>query len=95
MEKEFRIGDLKQASLKEITESETLDQIWGMTKDYIEGCQDCEYRYACHDCRPKARDDDNILAKPKDCLYEPSQGRWTGKENNPVVSQNRRIQEGG
>ncbi|MBI4453932.1 radical SAM protein [Candidatus Woesearchaeota archaeon] len=76
MEKEYKIGNVKEKSLKEIAQSEELGYIFGLSKDYIEGCSECEYRYACHDCRPKAKSQDNFLAKPKECRYEPTKGVW-------------------
>lgn len=76
MEKEYKIGNVKQKSLKEIAQSEKLEYIFGLSKDYIEGCSECEYRYACHDCRPKAKTQENFLAKPKECRYEPTKGVW-------------------
>ncbi len=39
-----------------------------LTKDKIETCQDCEYRYACFDCRAKA---ESLTSKPADCWYNP------------------------
>lgn len=76
MEKEYKIGNVKEKSLKEIAQSEELGYIFGLSKDYIEGCSECEYRYACHDCRPKAKTQENFLAKPKECRYEPTKGVW-------------------
>lgn len=62
------LGNVKRQSLSDIIVSDHLKQIWELTKDKIETCQDCEYRYACFDCRGKAK---NLTSKPTDCWYNP------------------------
>jgi len=39
-------------------------------KDKIDVCKDCEYRYACLDCRCFRMNED-IYSKPKKCKYNP------------------------
>lgn len=51
------------------------DNIRNMNKDKIEGCCDCEYRYACHDCRPNSLSGE-IYEKPWYCTYNPITGEW-------------------
>lgn len=52
-------------------------QQWQITKNKIKQCQNCEYRYACSDCRPLAigiyEEDD---AKYPRCCYSPEKGIW-------------------
>jgi len=48
-------------------------------KDKINGCCQCEYRYACYDCRPNSLSGD-ILEKPWYCTYEPASGEWLDEE---------------
>ena len=68
-------------SLEEGIKGEKLQSLWKTTKDEIEGCRDCEYRYACHDCRPLAEDTTgNLYAKNPRCSYNPSSGTWNPKE---------------
>ena len=62
------LGNVKRQSLHHILLSDGLKRIWGLTKDKIETCQDCEYRYACFDCRVRAG---NLTGKPTDCWYNP------------------------
>ena len=62
------LGNVKHQSLSDIIVSDSLRQIWGLTKDKIETCRDCEYRYACFDCRAKA---ESLTSKPTDCWYNP------------------------
>jgi SPASM domain peptide maturase of grasp-with-spasm system len=49
---------------------------WYIRKDQIEVCRDCEFRYACSDCRAHLSDPNNPLSKPAKCSYDPYQGRW-------------------
>lgn len=46
-----------------------------LSKDYIEECSLCEYRYACYDCRPDSISS-NVKAKPWYCTYNPTVGKW-------------------
>ena len=71
MERRFTHGNLDQNKLKNI-----LDQnIRLLSKDHINNCKDCEYRYACYDCRPDANGADK-LSKPWYCTYDPQHGKW-------------------
>lgn len=70
------MADIKNG-LAEAVNSEPLQNLWKTTKDQIERCQDCEYRYACHDCRPLAEGaTGNLYAKNPRCTYDPFKGEW-------------------
>ncbi|MFH1551928.1 MAG: radical SAM protein [bacterium] len=72
-----KIGNIKKDSLTGILNSDKLIKLWGLSKDKIEVCRDCEYRYVCFDCRPQAKGETgNLYAKPKECLYNPYIGEW-------------------
>ena len=49
-------------------------------KDQIKECCECEYRYACHDCRPNSLSEE-ITEKPWFCTYIPGQGEWQDVDN--------------
>ncbi len=49
--------------------------IRGLNKDHIHGCDECEFRYACFDCRPNSLVK-NVREKPWYCTYDPSSGTW-------------------
>lgn len=75
-------GNVLVSSLEEILNGENLQRYWRTTKDQVKKCMDCEYRYACYDCRPKAQGNDacgNWLACPGDCAYNPYTGVWDDK----------------
>jgi SPASM domain peptide maturase of grasp-with-spasm system len=70
-------GALGQTSLSEIAASAQLRSLWKIAKDQIETCRDCEFRYACTDCRAYVRSPGNLLSKPAKCGYDPYTGRWS------------------
>ena len=79
MERDVVIGNAKTDSLQSVMESETLRRTWGLSKDKIETCMACEYRYACFDCRPKVKGQTgDFYAKPPECFYDPYKGKWVG-----------------
>jgi radical SAM protein with 4Fe4S-binding SPASM domain len=72
-------GNILEQSLAEILSGHPLTTCWYTTKDDINKCSDCEYRYACSDCRPLAQGSDpekNWLACPQNCSYNPYIGKW-------------------
>ncbi|MGI6163432.1 MAG: radical SAM/SPASM domain-containing protein [Bacillota bacterium] len=69
------VGNVKKNDLQTIRDN--LYRKWEITKDKVEGCQDCEYRYACHDCRPLSEGlSGYIQAKYPRCCYDPYTGHW-------------------
>lgn len=75
MERRISHGSLRNNSLKNILNS----NIFEMTKDHINVCKDCEFRYCCHDCRPDSLSND-VYAKPWYCTYNPYSGEWIDVE---------------
>ncbi len=72
-------GNVLTNSLEEIINGHQLQTCWHTTKDEIEKCKDCEYRYACNDCRPLAQGSDpekRWLACSAGCAYDPYTGIW-------------------
>jgi radical SAM protein with 4Fe4S-binding SPASM domain len=77
------VGNIKKQSLSEIINDETLLNYWRLTKDQIEVCSDCEFRYVCQDCRPWAYGfTGNITAKSPRCTYNPYTGVWANAGEN-------------
>jgi radical SAM protein with 4Fe4S-binding SPASM domain len=74
------LGNLKEKSLRQILYSKKGQEFIRLSKDHIEVCKDCEYRYACFDCRVKTNDAENLYAKSSDCFYNPYTGIWEQKE---------------
>ena len=66
---------------KEIIFNE-LEKYWKTTKDNVEVCRDCEFRYACHDCRPTAEGlTGEYCSKHVRCTYNPYTAEWEDIEN--------------
>lgn len=47
------LGNISNLRISELITNKTIEKYWAMTKDDIKGCRECEYRYACFDCRPR------------------------------------------
>lgn len=75
MERRVSYGNLRSQAVKDIPFSKAAL----MTKDHIEGCKDCEYRYACYDCRPDSNNAP-INSKPWYCTYDQQNGTWIDPE---------------
>lgn len=84
MERTQVVGDASQVPLSEIVTGEKVHKIWRLSKDHLEGCSHCEFRYACFDCRPLAIAVSGALSPSKPsfvvkdpcCLYDPLSGKW-------------------
>ncbi len=76
MSREGDSGNVREQSLKEIIEG-PLRKYWDLSYDRIEVCRDCEYRYACKDCRPVTIGaTGELTAKSIHCSYDPYRGEW-------------------
>jgi radical SAM protein with 4Fe4S-binding SPASM domain len=71
MERRISHGNLKTNKIKNLLKQNILN----FSKDNINVCRDCEYRYFCIDCRPDSITG-NIYEKPWYCTYDPYSGQW-------------------
>lgn len=74
------LGNLRDQKLADVLESPVLKETWELTKDKVLVCRDCEYRYACSDCRPLAEGSNcgkgySSAPFPR-CTYNPYTGEW-------------------
>jgi len=69
-------GDFRTTPLAEVVDRSEFRRPWEITKDQVLVCQDCEFRYICHDCRVYLQDPQEPLSKPAKCRYDPYQARW-------------------
>jgi len=79
-------GNILTAPLAEILQNQPLQACWRTTKDQIAKCKDCEYRYACFDCRPLAQCGDSRncwLTCHVGCAYNPYTGEWQDDPSQP------------
>lgn len=63
--------NVRKISIDKIIEEYLIVDFWSVSKDKIEVCKECEYRYVCNDCRPICVDKNNFYAKDKNCNYNP------------------------
>lgn len=82
-------GNIHKQNLEEAINQPDFRKYWNLTKDQIEICKDCEFRYICTDCRAytenalKNKDGLNI-SKPLKCGYNPYTGVWDDWSKNPL-----------
>jgi radical SAM protein with 4Fe4S-binding SPASM domain len=57
-------------------------RFWRISKDHMEICRQCEFRYVCTDCRAYLESDVS-RGKPARCSYDPSTGRWAAAAASP------------
>ena len=79
MARKYPIGNILELSLDQIWRSNLAMDFQRLTKDTVEICKDCEYRYACFDCRIKVSCTvkPNLWTKPSWCHYNPYLGTWS------------------
>ncbi len=68
-------GNIRETKIESVLTPE-FKRIWDITKDQIEICKICEFRYICSDCRAYVSDSENELSKPKKCNYDPVSMEW-------------------
>lgn len=71
MERRLTYGNLKSTPIEQMVGGNSVF----LTKDKIVGCKDCEFRYACFDCRPDSNGK-GVYDKPWFCTYDPYKGEW-------------------
>jgi SPASM domain peptide maturase of grasp-with-spasm system len=69
-------GHHARTSLSDVAMDNRFRSAWHIKKDMIKKCRDCEFRYACTDCRAYLEDPQDILSKPLKCGYDPYTGTW-------------------
>jgi radical SAM protein with 4Fe4S-binding SPASM domain len=75
------VGNVLETTLRKIVTGQKLQTTWRSTKDNVLVCQDCEYRYACFDCRPLSEGvnqgrGEYLTAPYPRCTYNPYTGEW-------------------
>lgn len=76
----FVIGNVRKNNIEELMDK--VNKIDSITKNEINECKDCEFRYACSDCRPIAIGiNGSKYSKYPRCCYNPKEGIWDKVEN--------------
>lgn len=74
MTRSVSYGNVAEIGIDRVLDSAEYREMAGLSKDRIPGCSECEYRYACFDCRPDAMGATNDLRKKPNCGYDPRLG---------------------
>ncbi|MBL3549869.1 grasp-with-spasm system SPASM domain peptide maturase [Chryseobacterium sp. KMC2] len=82
-------GNIKDITLEEALSHPDFKKYWNLTKDSIEVCKDCEFRYICTDCRAytertHTHSEGLDTSKPLKCGYNPYTGEWEEWSTNPL-----------
>lgn len=76
-ERNIKYGNIRVNTLQEILKGEIARKYFFWSFDQVKGCCDCEYRFACKDCRPIAESVCGKLdTKNPRCLYDVYNGEW-------------------
>ncbi len=78
---EIVLGDLRDINISQVLID--IKPYWFLTKDKIEKCKICEFRYACFDCREiPLRKNGSLYSSNPYCSYNPLTGKWESSQNN-------------
>lgn len=75
-------GSIINSSIEEAINDKDFKKYWNITKDQIEICRDCEFRYICTDCRAYLDNPENKNSKPLKCGYNPYTNVWNEWSTN-------------
>lgn len=78
-------GNIKNTLLKKAIEHPDFKKTWNISKDNIEICKDCEFRYMCTDCRAFIKNPKNIFSQPEKCKHNPYTAQWSHQKGYSPV----------
>lgn len=73
--RDYTYGNIKHQNLNSILQQEALKKYWYFDYSKVNECKDCEYRFACKDCRLLSKTK-NLMSKNQRCNYNPYTGLW-------------------
>ncbi len=73
--------------LRIVVNSHLFQAKWDLTKDEIDVCKSCEFRYLCKDCRANIKHIENIFSQPAKCTYNPYIAKWQGEDGYVPVEE--------
>lgn len=82
-------GNIRNTTLEEVLNHQDFKKYWNLTKDHIETCKDCEFRYICTDCRAFTERshisrEGLDISRPLKCGYDPYTGKWEEWSTHPL-----------
>lgn len=73
-------GNINNVSLDHALKHMEFQNIWMITKDMVDVCKDCEFRYMCIDCRVYIKNPRSLTSQPLKCMYNPYISKWKGED---------------
>lgn len=77
-------GNINNTTLKQVLNRKDFKKYWNITKDQVNICKDCEFRYICTDCRAYIENPEDKYSKPLKCGYSPYTNEWEEWSTNPL-----------
>ncbi|WP_109436337.1 grasp-with-spasm system SPASM domain peptide maturase [Aquimarina sp. AU119] len=77
-------GNIKKDDIETVVKSLDFQKKWGINKDLIKTCKDCEYRRVCTDCRAYVDNPEDQYSKPLKCGYNPYMNTWEEWSTNSL-----------
>ncbi|MCF6298038.1 MAG: grasp-with-spasm system SPASM domain peptide maturase [Flavobacteriaceae bacterium] len=77
-------GNINDTTLEKALNHIDFKKYWNVTKDQIDVCKDCEFRYVCTDCRAYLEKPEDMYSKPLKCGYSPYTNKWEEWSTNPL-----------
>lgn len=75
------LGNVAVDSLQAVVAGQAVRSLWEITLDEVSVCAECEFRYACFDCRAVAHLlGGDLRGRDPTCPYDPMTGVWRRKE---------------
>lgn len=72
-----QFGNIKNIDLMDVLVKPDFNKYWKISKDSIEICKDCEFRYMCIDNRvPIEKNKDSLFEFSTPCNYSPYTSEW-------------------
>ncbi|MFK7968799.1 MAG: grasp-with-spasm system SPASM domain peptide maturase [Bacteroidia bacterium] len=78
-------GNIADTKLEAAIEKPGFKDYWFITKDQIDGCKDCEFRYMCVDPATPVDNGKGGWKRPEPCAYDPYTATW--KEDIALVNE--------
>lgn len=76
-----KYGNVNKILLHELITSKSYTKYWSISKDKIEKCKDCEFRYMCIDSRlPEYNTNKGVYCFNTECSYSPYTCEWNIKK---------------
>jgi len=72
---EINHGNINETSLSKVISLKSIQNLWSLTKDKIEECSNCEFRYICPDNRIPFKRNNKYIHKTK-CNYDSKTNQW-------------------